>query len=161
MAFTTYTEVRPWAKAIKEEVLHRRMPPWGAVKGFGDFRDDSSLTQDEIARIAEWVEGGVPEGDPAYMPGLPKQSHISLARAARRVRRISPPSTLFGIRPLSSIASAQVVANLPDGSTIPLLWLHEYKRDWNRTFLYREPIVLPAGSRIVASPAFPVEYLVK
>ena len=36
----TYEEARPWAKAIKEEVLERRMPPFGAVKGFGDFRDD-------------------------------------------------------------------------------------------------------------------------
>ena len=35
-----YEEARPWAKAIKEEVLERRMPPWGAVKGFGEFRDD-------------------------------------------------------------------------------------------------------------------------
>ena len=48
------------------------MPPWGAVKGFGDFRDDPSLTQDEITRIAEWVEGGAPEGDPIYLPPSPK-----------------------------------------------------------------------------------------
>ena len=33
----TYEESRPWAKAIKEEVLERRMPPWGAVKGFGGY----------------------------------------------------------------------------------------------------------------------------
>jgi len=36
----TYAEARPWAVAIKDEVLSRRMPPWGAVKGFGEFRDD-------------------------------------------------------------------------------------------------------------------------
>ena len=34
----TYDEARPWAKAIQEEVLERRMPPWGAIKGFGDFQ---------------------------------------------------------------------------------------------------------------------------
>jgi len=37
-SLTTYTEARPWAEAIKEEVLGRTMPPWGAIKGFGDFR---------------------------------------------------------------------------------------------------------------------------
>src|ERR1051326_5272891 len=57
-----YEEARPWAKAIKEEVLSRRMPPWNAVKGFGDLFDDKSLTQEEIAVISNWVEGGSPEG---------------------------------------------------------------------------------------------------
>ena len=40
----SYPEVRPWAVAIKEEALSRRMPPWGAVKGFGEFRNDQGLT---------------------------------------------------------------------------------------------------------------------
>ena len=73
MSLLTYESARPWAKAIKEEVLNRRMPPWGAVKGFGDFRDDPSLTQDEITRIAEWVEGGAPEGDPALSVHPPRK----------------------------------------------------------------------------------------
>ena len=59
----TYQEARPWAKAIEEEVLERRMPPWGAVKGFGALKDDPSPTQEEIDWIAQWVEGGAPEGD--------------------------------------------------------------------------------------------------
>ena len=42
-----YAEARPWAKAIKEETLERRMPPWGAVKGFGSFRNDQGLTQED------------------------------------------------------------------------------------------------------------------
>src|SRR5437773_2744512 len=49
----TYAEARPWAKAIKEEVLERRMPPWGAVKGFGEFRDDQGLTQEQIELLAD------------------------------------------------------------------------------------------------------------
>lgn len=57
MSFRNYDEVRPWAVAIREEVLTRRMPPWGAVKGFGEFRDDMGLSQEEISRIADWVEG--------------------------------------------------------------------------------------------------------
>src|SRR5579864_3454608 len=60
----TYDEARPWAKAIKEEVLERRMPPWEAVKGFGEFREDRGLTQEELETISAWVEGGAPEGEP-------------------------------------------------------------------------------------------------
>src|SRR5580700_3377055 len=66
----TYEESRPWAKAIKEEVLERRMPPWEAVKGFGEFRDDRGLTQEELETISSWVEGGAPEGEPKYLPTL-------------------------------------------------------------------------------------------
>src|SRR5713226_8351146 len=66
-----YQEVRPWAKAIQEQVLTRRMAPWNAVKGFGEFKNDSGLTQEEIEIIAYWVEGGAPEGNTSYMPVLP------------------------------------------------------------------------------------------
>src|SRR5216683_417963 len=52
-SLTKYEEARPWAKAIKEEALERRMPPWGAVKGFGDFRDDQGLTQEELHLISD------------------------------------------------------------------------------------------------------------
>src|SRR5581483_9287328 len=68
----TYEEARPWAKAIKEEVLERRMPPWGAVKGFGEFRNDQALTQEQLEVIAGWVEGGAPEGEPKDLPPQPK-----------------------------------------------------------------------------------------
>ena len=44
----TYKDARPWAKGIKEEVLERRMPPFAAVKGFGDIRDDDALTQETL-----------------------------------------------------------------------------------------------------------------
>src|SRR5580700_10767185 len=67
----TYAEARPWAKAIKDEVLERRMPPWGAVKGFGEFRDDQGLTEEQLELIGDWVEGGAPEGDPKYLPKTP------------------------------------------------------------------------------------------
>src|ERR1041385_1096733 len=59
----TYVDARPWAKAIAEEVLERRMPPWGAVKGFGDFRDDQALTPEQLELITSWSQGGSPEGE--------------------------------------------------------------------------------------------------
>ena len=71
-ALTTYEQARPWAKAIKDEVLNRRMPPWNAMKGFGDLYDDKSLTQEEISVISSWVEGGAPEGEKVYEAAVPK-----------------------------------------------------------------------------------------
>src|SRR6516225_2592173 len=69
-AFTlmTYSDARPWAEAIKEEVLARTMPPWGAVKGFGDFRNDQALTPEQLEVIESWADGGVPEGEPGDLP---------------------------------------------------------------------------------------------
>ncbi|HEY1239621.1 MAG TPA: hypothetical protein VGF16_03645, partial [Bryobacteraceae bacterium] len=68
----TYSDTRPWAVAIKEEVLARRMPPWGAVKGFGDFRNDQALTPEQLEVITSWVDGGVPEGEGKDLPPEPK-----------------------------------------------------------------------------------------
>lgn len=71
MSLATYDEARPWAKAIKEEVLNKRMPPWHAVKGFGDFRNAPVLTQREIDLLVNWVEGGAPKGEDADFPAGP------------------------------------------------------------------------------------------
>src|ERR1035441_5828009 len=71
-SLATYKEARPWAKAIGEEVLERRMPPWGAVKGFGDFRNDQALTPEQLELITSWVGGGVPEGEAKDLASDPK-----------------------------------------------------------------------------------------
>ena len=62
MPLTTYAEVRPWARAIKEQVLTRQMPKWHAARGFGAFANDPTLTPLESALIVSWVDGGLPEG---------------------------------------------------------------------------------------------------
>ena len=67
-SLATYEEARPWAKAIKEEVLRKRMPPWPAVKGYGDIRNAPSLTQRDIDLIVNWVEGGAPRGGERDLP---------------------------------------------------------------------------------------------
>ena len=64
----TYQEARPWAKAIKEAVLTRKMPPWFADPHFGKFSNDPSLTQNEIDTIVQWANTGAPEGDPKDLP---------------------------------------------------------------------------------------------
>jgi hypothetical protein len=65
MPLTSYAEVRPWAEAIRENVLTKKMPPWhaeGATKH--SFLNDRSLTDEEIQTIAEWVKTGAREGRP-------------------------------------------------------------------------------------------------
>ena len=74
MALTTYGEVRPWARSIKERVAARVMPPWHIDKNIGiqEFKDDRSLTDEQIATIVTWVDTGAPMGDPADLPQMPE-----------------------------------------------------------------------------------------
>jgi hypothetical protein len=71
MSLATYDEARPWAKAIKEELLEKRMPPWHAMKGYGDFQNAPSLTQRDVDLVVNWVEGGAPRGDDKDLPPGP------------------------------------------------------------------------------------------
>lgn len=80
MPLTTYDEVRPWARAIKDQVLARRMPIWQAAHGYGAFANDPSLTPTEIALIAAWVDGGQPKGS----AGPPPPARGLSARVAGR-----------------------------------------------------------------------------
>jgi hypothetical protein len=75
MSLATYEEARPWAKAIKEELLEKRMPPWHAVKGYGEFRNSPPLTQRDVDLIVNWVEGGAPKGDEKDLPPAPLLSN--------------------------------------------------------------------------------------
>lgn len=72
MSLRTYEEARPWAKAIKDKVSTRAMPPWFADPNHGSFRNDPSLTDDQIATIARWVDSGAPRGNPSDMPAAPE-----------------------------------------------------------------------------------------
>ncbi len=157
-----YEEVRPWATAIKEEVLERRMPPWGAVKGFGEFRDDQGLTQEQIELIADWVEGGAPEGEPGLLPKTPEFPRRRATTPASGIAvdgalTLKSAITLAGIQPrqvsLPSGESAMITATNPDGSIEPLLWLYSYNARFQQTFLYKSPLQLAAGSRIEVTPA--------
>ena len=71
MSLVTYDEARPWARSIKQRVVARAMPPWGAEAPHGAFKNDPSLTADEIDTIARWVDGGAPKGDDKDLPVLP------------------------------------------------------------------------------------------
>ena len=156
----TYTEARPWAKAIKDEVLGRRMPPWGAIKGFGDFADDQGLTQEQLELVSDWVEGGAPEGDPTFLPKAPEGATLPHADpappgiAVDGELTLKSATTVAGVRVKGAAdgASFMAVAHLPDGSTEPLLWLYDYKPKFDQPFWYSAPLRFPAGSRIEIEP---------
>jgi hypothetical protein len=78
MSLATYAEARPWAVAMKEEVLARRMPPWPAEAGYGAFTNDIGLTTREMDFLVSWVEGGAPEGDIDPPPFIDHSSHWML-----------------------------------------------------------------------------------
>ena len=83
VSFLTYTEARPWARAIREEILERRMPPWSAVRGYGHFANDISLSSREMEIILSWADGGAPSGvlkaeestPPVFVPPAPTWDH--------------------------------------------------------------------------------------
>src|SRR5579885_2333289 len=64
MAFETYEQVRPWAKAIRDAVATRKMPPWFADPCCGHFSNDRSLSQSEIETFRKWVDDKEAQGDP-------------------------------------------------------------------------------------------------
>jgi hypothetical protein len=74
MPLMTYKDARPWARSIKERTALRDkrgvMPPWFVEKNIGiqQYKNDPSLSDLEIAKIAKWVDSGSPEGNPADLP---------------------------------------------------------------------------------------------
>ncbi len=72
MSLIAYDDVRPWARAVKSKVVSREMPPWGADSSVRAYKNDASLSQDEIDVIAAWVDGGAPRGDDADLPAVPE-----------------------------------------------------------------------------------------
>ena len=73
MSLLSYSEVRPWARAIKQQVRSRTMPPWYADPHFTDlaYRNDRRLSDEQIATISKWVDAGTPKGNDADMPPVP------------------------------------------------------------------------------------------
>ena len=160
----TYREARPWAEDIKLQVLERRMPPWNAVKGFGEFKGDRGLPQEDLEIIGEWVDGGEPEGNPAYMPPAPEFVANSSDQSqqpdnSRRIRVkgntvLKRPISAVGVEPeLQGESSVlQAVARYPDGYIEPLIWVEKFNPAYNKSYFFREPMRFPAGTTIEISP---------
>jgi hypothetical protein len=135
------------------------MPPWGAVKGFGELSPDQGLTQEEIFIIAAWVIGGAPQGDAALLakdqqPAQPaSQGSLSDALLVSTGTVLRKPLTVAGIRPQceTRIDSVRITARLPDGRIEPLVWLYRYDPRWKQVFRFPRALKLPRGTMIEAS----------
>ena len=73
MSLLSYDDARPWSKAIKNKVVAREMPPWGADPAHTlPMRNDRSLSEQQINTIVAWVDAGAPRGNDADLPAPPK-----------------------------------------------------------------------------------------
>jgi hypothetical protein len=70
MSLVTFEEARPWARSIKTRVETHQMPPWNIDRtvGIQEFKNDRSLTDDQVETIVRWIDSGAPKGDPKDMP---------------------------------------------------------------------------------------------
>src|ERR1017187_6434902 len=74
MSLVTYEEARPWAKSIRQRVITRQMPPWHIDRSVGvqKFKNDMSLSDEQLNTIVRWVDAGAPQGNPKDMPAARK-----------------------------------------------------------------------------------------
>ncbi len=88
MSLVTYEETRPWAKSIRQRVILRQMPPWhiDPTVGVQKFKNDMSLTDEQISTIVRWVDSGAPMGDPKDMPApeeWPRRQRVESRQGTR------------------------------------------------------------------------------
>jgi hypothetical protein len=105
MSLLTYQEVRPYAREIKRRTALRNapwsrgaMPPWFLEKNIGiqKMKDDISLSDEEIARIAKWVDSGAPEGNPADLPPALKFADAATWTLGKPDLIVSSPTVYIG-----------------------------------------------------------------
>jgi hypothetical protein len=156
-----YRDVQPRAVAIRDAVLTRRMPPWGAVKGFGDFRNDQALTQEQIELFTLWIANDTPRGN--NRRALPKEptftapSPVVVPPNAIRLTgntTLDRPLTIESLLPehIAADQSVRIIAILPGGTMRPLVWLHGYDERTPHLFQYRDVVALPKGTVIQGIP---------
>jgi hypothetical protein len=100
MSLLTYKDARPWARAIREKVVEKQMPPWHADPRHGEWLNDRRMSQEAIDTIAKWVDGGAREGDPKDLPPAPEYTEGW---------RIGKPDQTFSI-PEQAVAADGVVS---------------------------------------------------
>jgi len=108
MSLVTYEETRPWAKAIRQRVIARQMPPWhiDPTVGVQKFKNDMSLSDEQIKTIARWVDAGAPAGDPKDMPADKQWGAENDWKAAQE---LGPPDLVINSEPYTMAAHHQDV----------------------------------------------------
>ena len=118
MSLVSYEETRPWAKSIRERVITRQMPPWHIDRTVGvrKFKNDMSLSDEQIGLIVRWVDAGAPMGSLQDMPA-PKQWLADDDWKA--AKELGPPDLVIKSEPYTMAAHHQDVWWRPM-SKIPL-----------------------------------------
>jgi len=102
----TYDQVLPFAPLIKDRVEKRIMPPWHLDKttGIQRFKNDISLTEEQIAVVSNWVDQGAAEGDPADLP-----TPVTVVSGAdwQLADQLGPPDVIIKSTPYDVIANGQ------------------------------------------------------
>ncbi len=108
MSLVTYEETRPWAKAIRQRVITRQMPPWhiDPTVGVQKFKNDMSLTQDQIDTVVRWVDSGAPLGDIKDMPRPREWPNTDEWKASKE---LGPPDLIVKSEPWTMPARHQDV----------------------------------------------------
>ena len=91
MSLMTYQETRPWARSIRAKVEAREMPPWhiDPKVGVQSFKDDKSLSDDQILTVSNWVQNGAPRGNPEDAPAPVEFQEFGAWTRARRHRDLA------------------------------------------------------------------------
>jgi hypothetical protein len=161
MSLETYEDARPWARAIREEVMTRRMPKWHAVRGYGDFSNDPSLSPFEIALLVAWADGGAPKGSEDEAKRQAAVAAVSAPETREDVRRLTipcgeqllPEGTLVFVQPqLGRDGSVGIAIRQPDGHRDIVAWIRGYEPDFPTTYHLRTPLRLAPGSMFVTEP---------
>ena len=67
----TYADATNAGASIQDAVNNHRMPPWPPNPNFSRLAHERLLSQSDIQKINDWVNGGMPEGNTANLPSLP------------------------------------------------------------------------------------------
>ena len=159
MSLMSYQEIRPWARAIKDKVTKREMPPWRADGRFGEFRNDRRLSAEQIDTIVAWADGGAPQGDTPLTAQLPSINDSWTHPSGR------PPDMIIA---MANPISVQAEGELPNFTFYEELPAELKKEDRFIEAIQILPGVLPAvhhssfgvgalppGTKIGAGPAWP------
>lgn len=158
MSLATYREARPWARAIREELVEQRMPPWGAAPGYTPLAHDAGLTAREMTMLLTWLDGGVPRGEERDFPRNTEPAAASsrpdrlltlpvqtVPDGEHVVRRVTIPATGFGGRAVQRLELRDVDRRVLRGA---LFWTTSRTgRQWIGAWTpWQDAVSAPAGS---------------
>ena len=106
MPLQNYEQVEPFAALIHDRTSKRIMPPWHIDTGIGiqSFKNDASLSDDQIDIIEDWFLAGAPEGDQA---DLPMPVDFPSGAAWQLGNQLGPPDLIIKSSPYDVIANGQ------------------------------------------------------